>query len=343
MYQHLLVPIDGSALSDAMVEQAITFARSLNARVTFFHARPDFGASSDGALLEAMAPDAFSVAARGNSNGITSRAEAASFAAGVSASSLIKTSDHPERTILAAAKELGCDLIFMASHGHRGLKGVLHGSVTRKVLQDTTLPVLVAQVESNLRADDETRAIAVIKREHRSLAAVIRGLQHLIAEAHRVEAHPDFALLDAMLLYIERFPETLHHPKEDRYLFAALRERTEVCDAVLEELEHQHKLGASYLSDIHAALNLCKSGINGSIARLSVEVEKFAQMQWQHMKSEEEQVLPAARQYLLPSDWAAMAQAFEANKDPRFDADTDAAFKQLFSRLMNLAESAAQG
>lgn len=59
MYQHLLVPIDGSQLSSATVEQALAFARSCGARLTFFHARPDYGATGDGALLHAMAPTAF--------------------------------------------------------------------------------------------------------------------------------------------------------------------------------------------------------------------------------------------------------------------------------------------
>ena len=45
--------------------------------------------------------------------------------------------------IIDAAREVGCDIIFMASHGHRGLTGLIVGSVTQKVLSHSTIPVLV--------------------------------------------------------------------------------------------------------------------------------------------------------------------------------------------------------
>ena len=69
------------------------------------------------------------------------------------------------------------------------------------------------------------RALDVIRAEHRSLAAVIHGLRHLVREVREHGARPDFGLLEAMLRYIDAFPERLHHPKEDRYLFRRLRER----------------------------------------------------------------------------------------------------------------------
>ena len=63
--------------------------------------------------------------------------------AGVACECMHVTSDYPAETILAEAKRRGCDLIFMASHGRRGLRGLLLGSETQKVLARATIPVLV--------------------------------------------------------------------------------------------------------------------------------------------------------------------------------------------------------
>ena len=63
--------------------------------------------------------------------------------AGVAYDALAVTSDRPHEAILGAAEAQGCDLIFMASHGHRGLTGLIVGSVTQKVLSHSTIPVLV--------------------------------------------------------------------------------------------------------------------------------------------------------------------------------------------------------
>ena len=63
--------------------------------------------------------------------------------AGVAYDSLVVTSDRPHEAILDAAEARGCDLIFMASHGRRGISGFLLGSETNKVLTHSKVPVLV--------------------------------------------------------------------------------------------------------------------------------------------------------------------------------------------------------
>ena len=68
-----------------------------------------------------------------------------------------------------------------------------------------------------------SRRSTIIRDEHRSLAAVIHGLEYLVREARDSENAAAFPLLRAMLHYINAFPEKLHHPKEDAYLFRKLR------------------------------------------------------------------------------------------------------------------------
>jgi nucleotide-binding universal stress UspA family protein len=52
-------------------------------------------------------------------------------------------SDRPHEAIIAAAQKHGCDLIFMASHGRRGISAFLHGSETQGVLTHSKIPTLV--------------------------------------------------------------------------------------------------------------------------------------------------------------------------------------------------------
>ena len=177
MYRHLMVPLDDSLLSVETVRQAVEFARSLGAKVTFFHAQEDYGATSTGALERVMSPAEFNEHMAGNARAILSKAEVVARAAGIAFESLAVVSDRPHEAILSASGARGCDLIFIASHGRRGIKGLMLGSQTMKVLQQTTLPVLVSAVESNLPAANLVAPLSVIGDEHRSLAAVIHGLE----------------------------------------------------------------------------------------------------------------------------------------------------------------------
>lgn len=149
MYQHILVPLDGTDLSTLTAQQAVKFAKFLGARITFLYATPDFAATSDGALLIAMAPESYSRQAAGATAEILQQALKIGAEAGVTCDTANCVSDRPYVAILKTAEEQHCDLIFMASHGQRGIRGLLQGSQTEKVLRLTTIPVLVAAVESN--------------------------------------------------------------------------------------------------------------------------------------------------------------------------------------------------
>lgn len=327
MYQHLLVPLDGSPLAARTAERAVAYAAATGAQLSFLHVRANLSASSHGALLHAMSPDVYADAAEGNARAIVARAAAAARAASVPNDTLVVTADSLHEAILEAARSAGCDLILMATHGRRGWKGALQGSVTSRLLQQTTLPVLVVEVEANQpQPSDEQRALAIIRDEHRSLAAVLHAL---LARVDDPAAPADPALLRAMLFYIEQFPERLHHPKEDAYLFRCLRARSAECDALIGELEQQHVAGAARFAAMRGALDA------GDAARFAAELKDFAQLQWQHMAAEEKLLLPAASRLLRAEDWREIAMAFATNGDPRFDAAES--FDSLASRLIALA------
>lgn len=145
MFKHILVPTDGSPLSSDTVKRAIAFAKETGARVTFFFAKPDYPVAfyGEGALIDPTTPDKFAEMADKQAQEILAAHEASAKAEGVASASLSSVSDIPYEAIIAAAETSGADLIFMASHGRRGISGLLLGSETQKVLTHSKIPVLV--------------------------------------------------------------------------------------------------------------------------------------------------------------------------------------------------------
>ena len=145
MFKHILVPTDGSQLSTDTVKRAIAFAKETNAKLTFFYAKPDYPVAfyGEGALIDPSTPEKFAQMADKQAQDIIDAAAQLAKAAGVSNAAISTVSDIPYEAIIDAAAASGCDLIFMASHGRRGISGLLLGSETQKVLTHSTIPVLV--------------------------------------------------------------------------------------------------------------------------------------------------------------------------------------------------------
>jgi nucleotide-binding universal stress UspA family protein len=145
MFHHLLVPTDGSELSLKAVKGAVAFARESEARITFFHARSNVPISLYGAgeLINPATLEDLNTISKESSDRSLHEATEIAAAAGVPSSSESVVNDVPYEAIIAAAERHGCDLIFMSSHGRRGLGGFLLGSQTQRVLTHSPLPVLV--------------------------------------------------------------------------------------------------------------------------------------------------------------------------------------------------------
>ena len=145
MFKHILVPTDGSPLSSDTVKRAIAFAKETSAMITFFFAKPDYPVAfyGEGALIDPTTPDRFAEMAEQQAREILAAHESAAKAEGVACGSMSSVSDLPYEAIIAGAETVGADLIFMASHGRRGISGLLLGSETQKVLTHSKIPVLV--------------------------------------------------------------------------------------------------------------------------------------------------------------------------------------------------------
>lgn len=340
MYEHILVPVDDSDLAISLVAQAVTFAGKVGARVSFLHVRADYAATGEGALMHALEPADFERKAAGSALAVLARAEAEARLAGVGFDAVVRTSDRPYEVIVDTALEQGCDLIFMASHGRKGLRTLLVGSQTSKVLAHTTLPVLVASVEANAPSPEMQAAVAVIKGEHRSLAAVVHALRHAVDLARTQGSPVEPALLRGAVHYLKTFSLALHHPKEDAYLFERLSSRSSSMQEVLTTLQAQHVEEEAFIGGLEQAVeHYVALSDPEALAGLSTAIERYAERLWEHMSLEEKFILPACQAHLDDQDWHRIAQAFEANGDPRFDRDKAEGYERLFLRLVSMGSA----
>lgn len=145
MFRHLLVPTDGSPLSNTAAKSAVALAKDLGARVTGFFATPEYQPRVVGEYVprDFVGPQAYAEQMQKLAEKHLRAIERHARAAGVPFAADQATDDYPFEAIIKAAKRNKCDLIYMASHGRRGLTAVVLGSETNKVLTHSTIPVLV--------------------------------------------------------------------------------------------------------------------------------------------------------------------------------------------------------
>jgi nucleotide-binding universal stress UspA family protein len=147
MYKHILIPTDGSPTAQKAVEAGIDFARESGARITFFTAVPEYDVPR--AAEEAMARKPFMSVeeheqfSAGKARAILAPALERARTCGVEFDTDHALSDKPYEAIIGAARRQGCDAIFMASHGRKGLSRLVHGSQTIDVLTHSDIPTLV--------------------------------------------------------------------------------------------------------------------------------------------------------------------------------------------------------
>ena len=146
MFEHILVPIDHSATSRRVARRAIAFAAETGARVTGYHALPlraSHPVYGDGYRFPHSGARHKELAAA-RERYLDSTADAAR-AAGVAFDMVVERAQTPEDGIVDAARKRRCDLIFMGSHGRRGLARLALGSVAANVLTRAEVPVLVCR------------------------------------------------------------------------------------------------------------------------------------------------------------------------------------------------------
>ena len=179
------------------------------------------------------------------------------------------------------------------------------------------------------------KSLDIIHDEHRALAAMLSGLRTLVANIEAGRIKPDFDLMASMLRYIDEVPEVVHHPKEDQYLFAKLRQRSPEALAVIEQLEAEHLQGKARMQALRDALAAYRQTGEAGFAGFKMALTVYLEQEWHHMNTEEHKIFPLARQYLTAEDWAEIDAAFLANGNP-WEGPANQ-YAALFSKIVNMA------
>ena len=148
MYKNVLVPVDGSRLSDKAAKEALGLAKSVGAKLTLFHCVPDFPTPvyAESAIMAAqVTAGQYRKEATKHAEEVLEKIARRFGGPGVKVETLRAVSDLPCDAIISAAGKKKCDLIVMASHGRRGVQALLLGSETSRVLTHSPIPVLVVK------------------------------------------------------------------------------------------------------------------------------------------------------------------------------------------------------
>ena len=145
MFKHILVPTDGSPLSDKAVQYSIGLAAATGASLTFLMVTETFHTFSLDVDQVEDTPVEYRKHAKERAERYLGRAALAAGAAKVPFDTVHVEGDQPYGAIIDTAGRNGCDLIVMASHGRRGISALVLGSETVKVLTHTRIPVLVVR------------------------------------------------------------------------------------------------------------------------------------------------------------------------------------------------------
>ncbi len=143
MFKSILLPTDGSELSDKATAMAVQFAQLNHARIVAISVITPLPFSSMGDSGAVIDSGQFATQMQNAARHHIDKVAAAAHAKEIPFEGVITMSPSPYEEIVEAAKKFECDIIMMASHGRRGLNRLFLGSETQKVLAHTTLPVMV--------------------------------------------------------------------------------------------------------------------------------------------------------------------------------------------------------
>jgi|TARA_R110002072_G_scaffold97728_11_gene214944 hemerythrin-like domain-containing protein len=185
-----------------------------------------------------------------------------------------------------------------------------------------------------------TLAYRIIRSEHYEIDLVMRCLDNLAIALSKEAWTADFGFLFLLLDYVENFPATFHHPKEEDYLFEAVRRRSPDSSDLLDTLCREHAAVTESIRELRLSL---ETHIDRPAARgwFCDTARKLARLEREHMRKEERTVLPLALQVLSKADWEQTNAAFVQNDNPFLTARRRKNFDQLFSLILRQLPAAA--
>jgi hemerythrin-like domain-containing protein len=184
----------------------------------------------------------------------------------------------------------------------------------------------------------QARSLQIIRDEHASLAAMLQSMRMLVELGPDDSRRHFFDVLRAMLFYIDEYPERLHHPKESNLLFPKVVKASPKVLGAIDRLERDHMYSEKAARELQHLLLSWE--LLGPSRRQAFEeaFRKYIDFYLDHMRLEEEVILPEAEKMLTPHEWAEIDAAFEKNADPLTGKyPPTAEYEKLFSLIVQRA------
>ena len=176
-------------------------------------------------------------------------------------------------------------------------------------------------------------SLRVLKGEHLALKGIARVLK---MEALVLErgGRVDTEILDDIAAYVCEFPMRIHHPKEERTLFATLSGRSPEADRLIVALTNQHEEETRLVAELGAAVRAYAADGDGGLAAVARRYARFLE---DHIHMEDSQLFPLAEELLPAAAWEAVDAAVARLDDPEAEAEEKARFTRLHMRIMDAA------
>ena len=182
------------------------------------------------------------------------------------------------------------------------------------------------------------RSLQIIRDEHASLAAMLQSMRMLVERGPDEGRKNFFDVVRAMLFYIDEYPERLHHPKESNLLFPKVVKTSPKVLGAIDRLERDHMYSEKAARELQHLLMAWELLGPSRRAAFQEAFTKYIDFYLDHMKLEEEVILPEAEKTLSAADWAEIDAAFEKNADPltgKYPPTTE--YENLFSLIVQRA------
>ena len=181
-------------------------------------------------------------------------------------------------------------------------------------------------------------SLQIIREEHSSLAAMLQSLRMMLQRGPGTDTRQYFDVLGAMLFYIDEFPEKLHHTKETALLFPRVLQASPAMRETIARLDHDHHKSEAGVRELRHLLMAWE--LLGESRRKVFEehCSRYLDAYMEHMKLEEQVILPEAEKCLSEADWLLLDAAFAQNIDPlNGKYARDPVYDKLYSRIVSTA------
>ncbi len=180
-------------------------------------------------------------------------------------------------------------------------------------------------------------ALKIIHDEHHAISAMVSAMRAIGKRLAQTADPQDFDVMRAILLYIDEFPERLHHVKETEVLFPMVREKSPELVPVIDRLDAEHHRGEASVRSLEHDLLAWEQLGDVRRERFLESLERFTRFYLEHLRTEESVVLPEAVKVLDDAQWAQVHAAFESHRDPLTGQPAEAQYERLFRKIVNNA------